>query len=40
MKIQETDQVNTEGWIWKPLKTGGILTIRHQKGNKVMVMGN
>ncbi|MBA4408357.1 MAG: hypothetical protein C0397_02910 [Odoribacter sp.] len=39
-KIPETDQTDREGWRWKPLEKGGILTIRHQSGNRIAVMGN
>ncbi len=36
--IPETEQPNSEGWSWKPLEKGGILTIRHFNGNKISVM--
>jgi hypothetical protein len=38
-QIPETEQTDSEGWSWKPLEKGGILTVRHWKGNKVIVLG-
>jgi hypothetical protein len=38
--IRETNQPNEEGWSWSPLEKGGILTISHQNGNRITVMGN
>ncbi len=37
--VPETDDVNTDGWNWKQMKTGGLLTIRHQSGNNILVTG-
>jgi hypothetical protein len=37
--IPETEQTEKEGWNWKALDKGGILTVRHWNGNKVLVMG-
>jgi hypothetical protein len=39
-KIRETEQTDSEGWNWKPLKMGGILTVTHWNGNKVVVLGH
>lgn len=39
-KIAETDKTDQEGWNWKQLGEGGIITIRHSNGNKITVMGN
>lgn len=39
LQIPETEQSDREGWSWKPLEIGGILTIRHWNGNKVIVLG-
>jgi len=39
-QVPETEQTNREGWSWKTLEKGGILTVRHWNGNKVFVMGN
>lgn len=39
-KIPENKLNNTEGWNWKALEKGGILTIRHQTGNQVKVLTN
>jgi hypothetical protein len=38
-QIPETEQTENEGWSWKPLGTGGILTVRHWSGNRVIVLG-
>ena len=35
--ISETDSLTDEGWNWKSLENGGILTIRHWNGNEVAV---
>jgi hypothetical protein len=35
--VPEAGQSETEGWTWKPMKTGGLLTVRHQSGNNVTV---
>ena len=37
-KIPETELNDAEGWSWKPLEKGGILTIRHHTGNQVKVV--
>jgi hypothetical protein len=34
------NETNQEGWGWKPMEKGGLLTIRHEKGNRIAVMGN
>jgi len=39
-KIQETEMNDAEGWSWKPLEKGGILTIQHKTGNQVKVWAN
>ncbi|HEX7583645.1 MAG TPA: hypothetical protein VF373_03060 [Prolixibacteraceae bacterium] len=39
-KISETDQSAIEGWSWKPLESGGILTIRHTSGNRIAVLSD
>lgn len=39
-KISETDQSAIEGWSWKPLESGGILTIRHTSGNRIVVLSD
>ncbi|WP_425236550.1 hypothetical protein [Ulvibacterium sp.] len=38
--LPENDGEKVSGWHWENLKKGGILTIRHQDGNKILVMGN
>jgi hypothetical protein len=38
-QIQETGQTDSEGWNWKPLEKGGILTVRHWNGNRITVLG-
>lgn len=37
--IPETEQIEKEGWNWKPLDKGGILSVRHWNGNRVTVLG-
>ncbi len=37
-KIPESEMNDAEGWNWKPLAKGGILTIRHQTGNQVKIL--
>jgi hypothetical protein len=36
--IPENDLKSGEGWSWASLKSGGILTIRHISGNRIVVM--
>lgn len=38
--LSETNNRNQEGWIWESIEKGGMLTIRHQTGNLVSVIGN
>jgi hypothetical protein len=38
-QIPETEQIEKEGWSWKPLGNGGILTVRHWNGNRIIVLG-
>lgn len=38
--ISETNNRNKEGWSWKPMEIGRMLTIRHQTGNRISVVGN
>ena len=38
-QIPETEQTDKEGWNWKPMEKGGILTVRHLNGNRVIVLG-
>jgi hypothetical protein len=37
-EIPENDKADTEGWTWKPLDKGGVLTIRHENGNQIAVL--
>ena len=37
-KIREDGGESVEGWMWQPLKTGGILTIKHIKGQEVQIL--
>jgi hypothetical protein len=39
-EIPESDDFKSEGWSWKSLKSGGILTVRHLTGNNIVVLGN
>lgn len=36
--IPETEKPETEGWSWKPMEPGGLLTVRHQNGNTVTIL--
>ncbi len=38
--ITESEDTKAEGWSWKPLQKGGVLTIRHTSSNNIVVMGN
>lgn len=38
--IPETDSSTKEGWSWKTLDKGGLLTVRHTSGNEIAVFGN
>jgi hypothetical protein len=38
-EIKETNNPDTEGWSWNPFAKGGILTIRHLNGNKILIVG-
>jgi hypothetical protein len=38
-QIPEIEQLENEGWNWKPLEKGGVLTVRHWNGNRVIVLG-
>ncbi len=35
--LQETDNLQNDGWSWKPLDTGGVVTIKHSKSNQVKI---
>ncbi len=37
-EIKESDQKGQEGWSWKPMEKGGLLTIRHFNGNRISVL--
>jgi len=39
-EISESIDNEIEGWSWKTLGKGGILTIRHRNGNRIAIMGN
>ena len=39
ISIPETEKTDIEGWNWQPLEKGGILTVRHWNGNKIIVLG-
>ena len=39
-EISENDKNGEEGWNWKSLGKGGILTVRHLNGNRITVIGN
>jgi hypothetical protein len=35
--IKETKNKQTEGWVWEPLSTGGVLRMHHTKGGNVTI---
>lgn len=35
--LLESEKTDTEGWRWSPLAKGGVLTIRHQNSNNVVI---
>jgi hypothetical protein len=37
-EIPKKKKIEGESWTWKPLERGGILTIRHTKGNHVRIL--
>lgn len=39
VQIPNTDSLTKEGWAWKSLEKGGLLTVRHFNGNEVAVFG-
>jgi hypothetical protein len=39
-EIPENDKKGEEGWNWKSMDKGGILTVRHLNGNSIIVEGN
>ena len=36
--VPESDRAGEEGWSWKPMQKGGLLTIRHLNGNMISVI--
>ena len=38
--LQENVREGEEGWSWKSLGTGGVLTIRHINGNRIIILEN
>ncbi len=36
-EISESIENQIEGWCWKPLQNGGVLTIRHSNGNNIIL---
>lgn len=36
-RITERKDLNGEGWTWKPLDKGGVLRLKHDKGNKIKI---
>lgn len=36
--LEETADENSEGWTWKSLATGGVLTINQTKGNQIKIV--
>jgi hypothetical protein len=38
--IKETKNKATEGWVWEPLSSGGVVRMHHTKGNQVVITLN
>jgi hypothetical protein len=38
--VPESYREEEEGWSWKALGQGGVLTIRHINGNKIIILAN
>jgi hypothetical protein len=38
--LQENAREGEEGWSWKSLKSGGILTVSHITGNRIIILTN
>lgn len=38
--IPQLNNLNDEGWTWQPQEVGGILTISHKSGNKIIILKN
>lgn len=38
LEILESENPESEGWSWNPMEKGGLLTVRHLKGNKIVVL--
>ena len=36
--LNEINSLDGEGWTWKPLKKGGVLTIRHETSKQIKVL--
>lgn len=36
-ELAECLDTGAEGWSWEPVDTGGILRIRHEKGNSIKI---
>jgi len=36
--LKEVMDINTEGWVWQPLNSGGILLIKQSIGNKIEIL--
>jgi hypothetical protein len=36
--IPETNSSETEGWTWKPMGNGGVLTVSHLTGNEIAIL--
>jgi hypothetical protein len=37
-EIQQHKNLEAEGWTWRPLDKGGILTVRHDSGYSIKIM--
>jgi hypothetical protein len=36
--LKELQELSSEGYLWKPLKKGGLLSIQRMNGNKIAVV--
>ncbi|NJK87729.1 MAG: hypothetical protein HC906_18880 [Bacteroidales bacterium] len=40
VSVPENPGNNSEGWTWNPMELGGILTVNHQNGNKILILSH
>ncbi len=37
MEIKEINDMGQEGWSWQPLENGGLIKVRYDSGNTIMI---